>query len=104
MPDGLNRTDVDNFLYSMVSYRLLKYPNTTRVEDVFQAFRYYYADWPYFDDPVSNRDMMARVCGYNFPQNFPNFFLQVLELYCCTGYNLKVQAFTFQLYCYTGIK
>ena len=62
---GLSRTDFDKILYNETAYRLLKYPNTTREDDVFQAFRFYYADWPYFDDPISNRDMIGKVCCIN---------------------------------------
>ena len=59
--DGVSRRDFDRFLYTEVSDRSQILPNMDRVDDIYQAFRFYYADWPYFDDPYKNRDMIARV-------------------------------------------
>ena len=30
-------------------------------EDLVQAYRFFYADWPYFEDPERNRYMLGKV-------------------------------------------
>ena len=61
LTQGLNRSDFDAILYASVDYYLQKLPDIDRTDDMYQAFRFYYADWPYFDDPIRNRDMLAQV-------------------------------------------
>ena len=67
----------------MISNRFQKYPNSSRLLDVFQAYRFYYADWPYFNDPIKNRDMLCMVGLYN----------KRLCLYFCTKFEISIDKF-----------
>ena len=59
---GLSREDCDMFLYNFSQGFSQRFPTSDRIEDIYEALRFYYADWPYLEDPFKNRDMMARVC------------------------------------------
>ena len=61
-PHGVNRTDFDAYIETVVAAVSASWPDASRTEeDVIEAFRFFYADWPYFEDMKSNRDMMVKV-------------------------------------------
>ena len=58
---GLNRSDFNEILWNRAINKADAWPNTTKPEDVYEAFKFFYADWPYYDDQESNRQMLGQV-------------------------------------------
>ena len=47
----------------------VKWPDATAAENWVQSCDWYYADWPYLDDPDRNREMIGRVRELNTDNN-----------------------------------
>jgi hypothetical protein len=64
---GLNRSAFDENIYQVVSVNSDHWPDPSREADVYNAIRFFYADWPYLYDPKRNRDMCSDVSkNYKF--------------------------------------
>ena len=62
MADGLTRDELDMAWLDLTSWFSVFWPESERrEEDVYQAQRFFYTDWPYIDDPIKNRDMYGKV-------------------------------------------
>ena len=59
--DGISREETLNLWRSQAAWGAALWPDPTAVEDYVQGCNWYYADWPYLDDPDRNRAMMGNV-------------------------------------------
>lgn len=59
--DGLTRAEFSAYLQARAQYVNQRWPNTTKPRDVAEAFKWFYADWPYINDTERNREMVGRV-------------------------------------------
>lgn len=59
--NGLSRSEFERMLETRALNKTAAWPNTTNPWDVVEAFKFMYTDWPYYDDPLRNRDMLSKV-------------------------------------------
>ena len=60
---GMSRDEFDAVIKQFVDFQLQQHPDADKDTywDLYRAIRFYYADWPYLDDPYSNRHMFGKV-------------------------------------------
>ena len=59
--EGISRARYDLYFRVRCEYISLVWDDPSRADDSCQAMRFYYADWPYFNDPMKNRKMLGEV-------------------------------------------
>lgn len=64
--DGVDRAQFDAYLLARAARYSQAWPNSTTTRDISEAFKFYYADWPYYDDPIRNRDKLGDVSFDSF--------------------------------------
>ena len=63
---GFTHEQFEEILQNAVEFFVPLLPDASREEDVFQAMSWFYAPWPYTDDPEQNRHELGMVNNYLF--------------------------------------
>ena len=63
MADGISQTELDDAWRELTDWFSVLWPDPARDDDVYQAQRFFYSDWPRVDDPLRNRDIYGEVSG-----------------------------------------
>ena len=61
MADGISQAELDDAWRDLTDWFSVLWPDPTRNDDVYQAQRFFYSDWPRVDDPLRNRDLYGEV-------------------------------------------
>ena len=60
MDVGINRTEYESIMRDVADYIGARWPD--RMEDMYQAFMFYYTQWPWKNDRKKNADELVLVC------------------------------------------
>ena len=59
--DGLSREEMLNLWRTAAVWGAVQWPDPRAADNWVQSCDWYYADWPYINDPDRNRQMMGEV-------------------------------------------
>ena len=61
MADGISQSELDDGWRELTDWFSVLWPDPARDDDVYQAQRFFYSDWPRADDALRNRDIYGEV-------------------------------------------